>query len=91
MVFKRDTFGPLHAAYTIGVYVDGRHVANIGSGEKLTIHLPPGRHVFGVGSRADDGGPQREIAVNISDQYHPVLRLSLVAVGYGGWKITEAS
>jgi len=91
VIFRRDTFGPAHALYSLGVFVDGRHIANIGSGEKLTIYLPPGRHIFGVGRRFDDAVPEREIAVTISDQYQPILRLGLVAAGWGGWKITEAS
>ncbi|GJH04626.1 hypothetical protein [Paraburkholderia terrae] len=90
VTFKRDTFGPAHALYRVKVFVDGRAVANIGSGEKLTTHLPAGRHVFGVG-RSNSSVPEREIAVTVSEQYQPVLRLSLVADGWGGWKITESS
>lgn len=89
VVFKRDTF-PGHW-YLISVFVNGQQVARIGNGEKLVINLPPGRYVFGVAPRYNEGVPDREIAVTVTEQYHPVLRLSLVAVGYGGWKITESS
>ncbi len=89
VVFKRDTF-PGHY-YLMSVFVDGKQVARIGSGEKLVVNLAPGRYVFGVAATSVDNAPDREIAVTVTEQYHPILRLSLVAVGWGGWKITEAS
>ncbi|MFM0631529.1 hypothetical protein [Paraburkholderia xenovorans] len=87
MVFERDT---MHGhVYNIGAYIDGMCVANIGDGEALTVDLPERYHRFGVGQRNGKGALASEIDGSVMPNERLVMRLCLVALGYGGWKITQ--
>ena len=74
------------------VFVDGEKVASLGGGQVINLHLPLGRRIIGVGFAVGDypgGKADRSIAVDVTKDHAPILRATMAAMGYGGWKITQ--
>lgn len=47
LILKRDS-GLSNAACNFRLFVDGQSFADIGTGEKVQIHLAPGEHILGA-------------------------------------------
>jgi hypothetical protein len=88
VTIKRDSW-PLHA-YKLGVYSDGTRIAEIGNGEVLTVYLPLGRRLIGVG-QSSAGKPESEIPVEVQQSKESFVHLTLSAWGWGGWNIAQSS
>ena len=87
VVIRRDSW-PMHG-YRVDFYLDGRKIGSIGNGEIATVYLPVGRHLIGV--YTIDNKPFREMATEISDKRTTYIHVTLSALGYGGWVVSETS
>lgn len=47
IVIKRDS-GMSGAACNVKIFVNGSAVADLATSEKITLHMPPGRHMLGA-------------------------------------------
>jgi hypothetical protein len=88
VTFKRDSW-PMHA-YRLPIYADGKRIATIGNGEVLTVYLPVGRRLVGVG-KANQDHPDAEVAADVSEAKESFVHLTLSAWGWGGWDIAQSS
>lgn len=73
------------------VWVDGKVSAEVPGGQAINLYLPEGRHIIGVGmpGRSGSEAPERTIVVDVTPGSQPLLRASIVALGYGGWEIEQ--
>jgi hypothetical protein len=76
--------------YRLPVYADGKRIATIGNGEVLTVYLPKGRRIIGVG-KANQDRPDAEVGVDVSEGTQTFVHLTLSAWGWGGWDISQSS
>lgn len=88
-----ECHSPFPGGAPLVVWVDGVAVAHVPGGQSINLYLADGRHIVGVGmpSRTGDKAPERTIAIDVSATSSPILRASVVAGGYGGWKIKQVN
>lgn len=80
LIVKRDR-GLMGAACKVGVYVDGTHVGQLGTSQKLVLYLPPGAHMIGARNGALCGGALAEASVSLSAGSPLIYRIAIGDAG----------
>jgi hypothetical protein len=74
VIIKRDTgFGG--SACSSRVFVDGSPVADLRTGEKVTLYLPLGDHIIGAEPNGICGGGLSEVSVTVKKESASVFRI----------------
>lgn len=85
---ERGSYLPPYNSMPVTIFIDGKPAREIGGGKTVNLHVAYGRHSVGVATgRATE--PQREIAVDVSATESPILRASMVAMMYGGFRLVR--
>lgn len=70
------------------IVVDGQAAAQVLGGEVITLHLADGRHAIGI-QRMHEDKPDMAVIVDVGPDNKPVLKASLCAMGYCGFKLVR--
>jgi hypothetical protein len=71
------------------IYVDGKPVASLHGGDAINIYMPFGRHILGASAHVKETGPDQQLAVDVTANESPILRMTAANGGYSGVKLTR--
>lgn len=70
------------------IVIDGSPAAQVLGGDVITLHLTDGRHTIGI-QRMHEDKPDMAVIVDVGPDNRPVLKASLCAMGYCGFKLVR--